>query len=82
MPQEPTQSAKARRERFLRVASHRTQKVLDDIRRLAKCANPAAYQYDAADVEKVFAAIEREINNARARFDAKDARKEARFSFD
>ena len=64
------------------MAAKRTQRILDAIRGLSNCANRTAYQYDSADVQKIFAAIDRELEAARVRFSAKDERKEARFSFD
>lgn len=57
-----------RRRRFLSVAPRRTQNVLDRILLLAKCGNRAVYEYTAEDVEKVFGAIERELEEARRRF--------------
>lgn len=82
MPQETTSRANTRRDRFVRVAARRTQRVLEAIRKLAKCANRSAYQYSQSDVQKIFVAIERELGDARVKFDARDERKEATFSFE
>ena len=78
----PSQSARIRRERFVRVAAKRTQRILDAVRALGNCANRTAYQYDSADVQKIFTAIDRELEAARVRFSAKDDRKETLFSFE
>lgn len=55
-----------KRSRFIRVAEQRTQKVLDDLKALSKCAHPAVYELTDEDVEKIFAAIEAAVQDARA----------------
>lgn len=55
-----------KRDRFIRVAEQRTQKVLDDLKTLSKCAHPAVYELTDEDVEKIFAAIEEAVKDARA----------------
>ena len=55
-----------KRARFIRVAEQRTQKVLDDLKALSKCAHPAVYELTEEDVEKIFAAIEVAVQDARA----------------
>jgi hypothetical protein len=59
---------KSKRERFLAVAQRRTVRVLEAVQRLGKCGNTAAYEYSKADVEKIFGAIQAELDRARARF--------------
>lgn len=55
-----------KRARFVRVAEQRTNKILDDLHALSKCAHPAVYEYTEADVEKIFGAIEEAVRDARA----------------
>ena len=55
-----------KRARFTRVAEQRTNKILDDLHALGKCGHPAVYEYTEADVEKIFAAIEAAVQDARA----------------
>ncbi|MBQ8245831.1 MAG: hypothetical protein IJZ42_01745 [Lachnospiraceae bacterium] len=55
-----------KRERFIRVAEQRTQKVLDDLKALSKCSHPAVYEMTDEDVEKIFAAIDAAVADARA----------------
>ncbi len=42
--------------------------MLRDLRRLGNCGNRAAYDYADKDVEKIFTAIERELEAVKARF--------------
>lgn len=62
------QPRKSKRTRFLEVAQRRTSKVLRDLRVLGNCGNRSAYEYSEAEVEKIFAAIQREMDLARSRF--------------
>lgn len=55
-----------KRERFVRVAEQRTQKVLDDLKALSKCSHPAVYELSNDDIEKIFAAIDAAVKDARA----------------
>ena len=59
----------AKRERFLRVAERRTNNLLYRIRVLSNCSNRSAYEFDEADVAKIFDAIDREMKSARAKFE-------------
>lgn len=55
-------------EAFRRLASRRTEAVLERIRILANCANTQLYEYSEEDVERVFRAINRELRVAKAKF--------------
>lgn len=58
----------ARRRRFVTVAERRTRRLLRDLRLLGNCANRSAYEYTEADVLRILAAIEDELEGVRARF--------------
>ena len=57
-----------RKERFIRVATRRTNDILNRIRILGNCSNKSAYVYTEEDVQKIFSAIEKELRGTRARF--------------
>jgi len=57
-----------RKERFRRVATRRTNEILNRIRILGNCSNKSAYVYTEEDVQKIFAAIEKELRGTRSRF--------------
>ncbi|MDP2886207.1 MAG: hypothetical protein Q8P51_14425 [Ignavibacteria bacterium] len=67
--------ANVRRDRFLRIAESRTNKILKMIKLLGNCSNRAVYEYESEEIRKVFQAIDRELKLARARFDEKDSDK-------
>lgn len=71
-----------KRERFVRLAEARTNKIIDMMKLLGNCSSTANYEYSEDDVKKIFAAIERELKNTKAKFNGTDATKEDRFTLD
>ena len=57
-----------KRDKFVRLAEARTNKIIDMIRLLGNCANKANYDYTDADVQKIFNALEKEIKLAKTKF--------------
>lgn len=66
----------SKRARFLRIAPRRTQQVLVRLRILGNCANRGAYEYEPADVEKIFQAIMDEMQYTRRRFERRKRRED------
>jgi CHASE1-domain containing sensor protein len=64
-------SLSSKRAAFKRLAEKRTNAVLQRIRVLAHCSNRYVYEYSQADVERIFGAIEQELEKARLRFSGK-----------
>ena len=56
------------RERFVRIAEARTQKIIDMIELLGNCSNPYNYEYTQKDVDKMYGAIEAAIKASKARY--------------
>jgi hypothetical protein len=54
--------------RFKRLATHRTNQVLDRLRVLGHCANRQNYVYSEEQVNKIFAAIEKRLKEVKAKF--------------
>jgi len=57
-----------KRARFEKIAVKRTQTAVTAIAKLANCSNPATYDYDENDVERLFTALETQIARTRAEF--------------
>lgn len=70
----------SKREKFVRLAEARTNKIIDMIQLLGNCSNTAVYEYTQNDVERIFQAIELEIREARKKFAKDTAAKNAKFS--
>ena len=61
-------SNESKRERFVRIAEARTNKIIDMIRLLGNCSNKGNYSYTEDDVKKIFSTIEAELKTAKAKF--------------
>ena len=71
-----------KREKFIRLAEARTNKIIDMIQLLGNCSNTNAYDYTQADVDKIFNAIELELKEAKKKYGKNDSKKGSRFSLD
>ena len=54
-----------KRSRFTKVASTRVSKILNYLTLLQNCANRNNYEYDADDVEQMFAEINKAVKDAK-----------------
>lgn len=71
MPEKNGQESKS--DRFKRIASRRTQNVLEALRKLGNCSNKGIYQYNNDDIEKIFHAIESDIKRVKVLFNPKSS---------
>lgn len=62
-------------DRFKRLASQRTQAILDKVRILGNCSNPYLYEYSQEEVNKIFKAIDEELKATRLKFIKKSGQK-------
>jgi len=60
--------SESKQEAFRRLATKRTNALLERIRILGHCANPQLYEYTDEDVRKIFRAIEKELRVVKTRF--------------
>jgi len=58
----------SKRDRFRRLGTARTKKVIESIRILGHCSNTSTYEYDEEDVKKIFFAIEKELKRVKSKF--------------
>lgn len=71
-----------KRDKFVRLAEARTNKIIDMLQLLGNCSNTSAYDYTQQDVEKIFGAIENELKEAKKKFNKVENKKSSRFSLD
>lgn len=62
------ENMETKRDKFVRLAEARTNKIIDMIRLLGNCSNKSNYDYTDADVQKIFSTIEKELKNAKMKF--------------
>lgn len=68
MPRRKISITETRREKFLRLATQRTQEILSRLRILGNCANRQVYEYGETDVDKIFSAIDKQLKDVKAKF--------------
>jgi hypothetical protein len=61
-------AGETRKETFRRLATRRTNAVLNRLRVLGHCSNRHLYEYDQEDVKKIFRAIDAELRIVKAKF--------------
>lgn len=71
-----------KREKFVRLAEARTNKIIDMLQLLGNCSNSSVYDYTQQDVDKIFAAIETAVREAKKKFSKTESRKSSRFTVD
>jgi hypothetical protein len=65
-----TRRKKANRERFIRIAENRVNRILDALDSLGNCSNRKNYDYSDTDVKKIFSEIEKKLEETRSMFQA------------
>ena len=58
----------SKHDRFLRLATARTQAAIDKIRILGNCANRDNYEYTDAEANKIIRALEEEVKALKLKF--------------
>ncbi|MGE9926353.1 hypothetical protein [Megasphaera elsdenii] len=70
----------SKRDKFVRIAEARTNKILNMVDLLGNCSNPSIYEYSQSDVNQIFSAIENAVKDAKKKFSAQDTEKTTKFS--
>lgn len=71
-----------KREKFVRLAEARTNKILGMLQLLGNCANSNTYDYSQQDIEKIFNAIETEVREAKKKFNKLENKKCPKFTLE
>ncbi len=58
-----------KKERFVRIAEARTNRILEQLRLLSNCSNRNNYEYTEEDIRKIFTVIEKEMKNCKSKFE-------------
>ena len=72
-------ATETKRDRFVRLAEARTNKILEMMRLLGNCSSKTNYEYTDEDIKKIFGALEKELKNTKNKFLGIEA-KEERFT--
>lgn len=57
-----------KREKFVELAEARVSRTLKDLQLVGNLSNRSAYEFTEADVKKIFAALQKGLESAKARF--------------
>ena len=60
----------SKRAKFVQLAEKRVNNTLNNLRLIGNLSNSASYEYTQKDVDKIFRAITRAVNDARSRFNS------------
>lgn len=71
-----------KRQRFVRLAENRTNKIIDTVQLLGNCSNTSTYEYSEADIEKIFNAIESSVRDAKRKFLKSETTKTTKFTLE
>lgn len=70
----------SKKEKFIRLAEARTNKILNMLRLLGNCSNKNNYEYTEQDIQKIFNTLERELKNTKAKFNIREENKDDKFT--
>ena len=70
----------SKRERFVRLAEARTNKIIDMIQLLGNCANANTYEYTQQDVDQIYSAIEAELREAKKKYQKVESNRTSKFT--
>lgn len=71
-----------KREKFVRIAEARTNKIINMIQLLGNCSNQSLYEYSQKDVNKIFNTIQTELDEVKKRYSKQDSQKGSKFTLD
>ncbi|MBI5676251.1 MAG: hypothetical protein HZC48_10580 [Nitrospirae bacterium] len=58
----------SRHERFKRIASKRTNDILEKIRILGNCSNKSSYEYTEEEINKIFSELDKQLKLTKGKF--------------
>ncbi len=71
-----------KRSKFVKLAQARVNRAIKDISLIGNLANRSAYEYGDEDVKKIFKALHRELDAAKARFGGDAGGKDSGFTLE
>ena len=71
-----------KRDKFVRIAEARTNKIINMIQLLGNCSNQALYEYSTKDVNKIFNAIQTELDESKKRYSKQHSQKGSKFTLE
>ena len=76
-----SKTGETRRNRFVKIAEGRVNRILDGLDSLGKCSNRSNYEYSEEDIKKIFGEIDKKVRDIRTLFQG-NTKNKARFKLD
>ena len=73
--------SETKREKFIRLAEARTNKIIETLQLLGNLSNTGAYEYSKKDVDQMFKAIEEAVADTRSKYNKAEIKEKKKFSF-
>ena len=73
--------SETKREKFVRLAEARTNRIIDTLHLLGNLSNTGAYEYSKKDIDQMFKAIEEVISDTKNKFNKTEGKDKQRFCF-
>lgn len=64
--------SESKKERFIRIAENRTNRIIKDLNLLGNCSNKVNYDYSPEEVRQIFDAIDSCLREVKARYKIQD----------
>ena len=61
-----------KRQRFIKIAERRVNRILDGLDNLGRCSNKRNYDYSEGEVKKIFREIDRKVREVKMQFQDKN----------
>ena len=68
MPRRPVPATETKDQKFQRLASYRTNVILDALRKLGSLSNRNHYEYSESEIERIFDTIDGAVSDAKRLF--------------
>ena len=65
----------SKRDKFIRLATKRTQDALNKLRLIGNLSNKNNYDYSESDITKIFSAIDKQVRSMKGKFESKGREK-------
>ncbi len=70
-----------KRDKFIRLAEARTNRIIDTLQLLGNLSNTGAYEYTKKDIDQMFKAIEEAMSETRNKFNKTESKEKKKFCF-
>lgn len=67
-------NTETKRDKFVRIAEARTNKIISMIQLLGNCSNQSSYEYTERDINDIFNTIEKELKLTRQKFNSTEGK--------